>query len=156
MGITAMYMPLLKSTIEMVRPSADTKVRALAVAYPDLLVSRADMVAVFGDAITPHLTSRADSDAVNRWHASGDRFPTLFDTSAFFAGLGVTLDCIDITVARGIERVVNMNEPLPADMVGRYDMVMDFGTVEHCFNIAQAMRNCALALRDGGCTIHTH
>jgi SAM-dependent methyltransferase len=156
MALPACFLPLVQSVAEKVRANPGDTVRALSLGYPDLLATRAEIVHVFGPAIEAHLVAREDSAQVIRWHRSGRKFPEIFETVAFFKAIGVALDCIDISDARGFERIGDFNQPLPADMVGAYDLVLDFGTVEHCFNIAQAMTNCAQALREGGCVIHNN
>jgi hypothetical protein len=154
MGIPACILPILKVVLGKMAPAPGAKLRGLALAYPDLLATKAHLVDIFGPAIESGLRARGDSDAVNRWHHTDELFPVIYETIAFFDALGVTLDCVDITAARGFERIVDLNDPLPADMVGAYDLVFDFGTTEHCFNIAQAMVNGASALAAGGCIVH--
>jgi hypothetical protein len=156
MAIAGCFLPILKTVLARVRPDNRAPIKALTLGYPDLLATREQLVLAFGRDIEAHLRPRADSDAVNAWHGSRDIFPEIYETTAFFAGLGVTLDCVDITAARGFERILDMNQPLPADMAGAYDLVLDPGTVEHCFHIAQAMHNCATALRVGGCVLHNN
>jgi SAM-dependent methyltransferase len=154
MGIPACILPIINVVLGKMAPPPGKTLRGLALGYPDLLATRKNLVDIFGPAIEAHLAARDDSDAVNRWHGTSELFPEIFETVAFFAALGVTLDCIDITAARGFERIVDLNHPLPADMVGAYDLVFDFGTTEHCFNIGQAMVSCASALAPGGCVVH--
>ena len=62
------------------------------------------------------------------------------------------VDCIDIVASRGCERIFDLN--YPQDM-GLHDLVLDCGTVEHCFNIGQAIINAANAVEEGGVIFHT-
>ena len=56
--------------------------------------------------------------------------------------------------SRGIERVIDLNDPLSEDLVEGFDFVLDPGTIEHCCNIGQALMNVAMALRQDGCVCH--
>jgi hypothetical protein len=74
--------------------------------------------------------------------------------------MGATLDCVDIQAHRDVERVVDLNQPTN---LGQYDLVLDPGTTEHCFNIGQAILNAANAVKPGGriyhappMTLHNH
>lgn len=154
MALPVCCLPVIKAILDGTpRPDAGG-LRALSLGYPDLLASREQLLAIFGPAAEAGLRARGDSDAVNRWHGTSAVLPTIFDTTAFFGGLGVRLDCVDINPTRGHERVLDLNHPLPDDLRGIYYLVLDFGTLEHCFNVAQAMKNVAEALSDGGCVIH--
>jgi hypothetical protein len=39
--------------------------------------------------------------------------------------------------------------------LGKFDLVIDAGTIEHCFNIGQAIINAANAVNEGGAIFHT-
>lgn len=55
---------------------------------------------------------------------------------------------------------LDLNRPIPDELHGKYDLVFDGGTTEHCFNVPQVMRNAVNLLksedRDGtaGMIIH--
>ena len=44
----------------------------------------------------------------------------------------------------------DMNEPLPDDLRGRFDVIIDGGTLEHVYNTPQALDNVFHMLRPGG------
>jgi hypothetical protein len=46
--------------------------------------------------------------------------------------------------------VHDLNNPIPEDMRDRFSVVFDGGTLEHIFNIPQALKNCMEMLRLGG------
>jgi hypothetical protein len=154
MALPACCLPIIKAVLDQMPRPAGGALRALSLGYPDLLATREQLVGLFGATIERHLTPRADSEAVNRWHGTSAALPTIFETVGFFTAIGVTLDCIDISASRGVERHLDLNVPIPAEMNGAYHLVLDFGTMEHCFNIAQAMANGASALAEGGAIVH--
>lgn len=56
----------------------------------------------------------------------------------------------DISKHRGIETILNLNEPLPIEFTKQFDFVIDSSCLEHCFNIAQAFKNLCELVRVGG------
>ena len=120
--------------------AAGCRGRALSAGYPDLLVQ-------FKDA-----PIRADTKDRQEHH--GWAHP-MADSVAAFAGIGLALEVIDREPLQGCERVVDlnenwMNETLRNRDLGQYDLVIDPGTSEHCFNIPQALVNLADAVKVGG------
>jgi SAM-dependent methyltransferase len=57
---------------------------------------------------------------------------------------------IDASPYEGASLVHDMNDPLPADHIGQFDLVFDGGTLEHIFNFPCALRNCMELVRPGG------
>lgn len=65
---------------------------------------------------------------------------------------GGTFSCVDLFRHRGVETLCDLNQP--TGFHAEYDLVIDPGTLEHCFNIGQAMINAASAVRVGGRIFH--
>lgn len=122
--------------------------------YPDLiappeLINRlfpVDTHVIFRD----DLPYREDSEVICRRHGLKNR--PIPDAMALFNLLGCELDVYDIVEERGGEIIADLNEPLSVSE--RYDVVLDVGTVEHCFNIAQAIFDMAGLVKLGGHIIH--
>jgi hypothetical protein len=113
----------------------------LSLGYPDIDATSADMERVFGYKPTKFTTA-------NEWHGVKDKFP---DSEELFQHLGVNLTVVDYTQDRGIEKIADLNEPHD---LGKFDLVIDPGTLEHCFNIGQAVMNAANAVKVGGHIFH--
>jgi SAM-dependent methyltransferase len=64
------------------------------------------------------------------------------------------LTVIDIATYVGWETILDLNEPVPDEMKQRFDLVWEGGTLEHVFDIAQALANCASMCRLGGMVFH--
>jgi hypothetical protein len=64
---------------------------------------------------------------------------------------GGSVECVDVKAHKGFERIADLNEP--ADL-GSYDLVVDCGTIEHCPNIFQAVKNASGAVKVGGAILH--
>ena len=123
--------------------------------YPDVLVDSEKLVALFGESVRRRLVVRSDSAQAIAFHRLRD-VDHVVETKSLFAALGLQLDCIDVRAPRGVERIVDLNAPLPNDLVGSYRLVIDPGTIEHCFNIGQAMLNAARAMAVGGYIVHVN
>ena len=55
-------------------------------------------------------------------------------------------DCADLTL--------DISEPIPSDLCGSFDAVLDAGTLEHVFDIASCYRNIHNLVKEGGTIIH--
>ena len=139
--------------ITSLRPQLPASARILCLGYPDFLVSKEDLVQAGVCRVEEQMPLAVDADAIARWH--GWKGP-IFDTATVFGRLGITPTFIDIHPSRGIEQIIDLNLELPAEMRGIFDLVLDGGTLEHCFNIGQAFMNVASAVREGGYIVHSN
>jgi SAM-dependent methyltransferase len=127
-------MALLKSCLTVLAPHLKDA-RILSLGYPDLAVSADDIHNILG--VRPTVFQELT------------HYP---ETVHVFEQLGCSLRCVDIVRSRRVEEVLDMNHPHD---LGQYDLVLDAGTIEHCFNIAQALFNAANAVKPGGRVFHT-
>lgn len=116
--------------------------RVLSLGYPDILATKEDIIHIFGVEPAAYVTT-------GKWHEVHHPLP---ETVSLFNQLGAELECVDVYASRGIERIVDLNQPAT---LGTYDVVLDLGTIEHCFNIAQALKNAVDAVAVGGRIFHT-
>src|SRR3990167_1396607 len=121
--------------------------RVAGMGYPDLIAPIVDM---------PGLKYRDDSEAICKRHGLQAR--KIPDAESYFALQGCALDVYDIVHERGCEHLCDLNYPWASLREGgtqqKYDIVLDVGTLEHCFNIAQAAMNMADMVKEGGYIIH--
>src|SRR5690606_11698747 len=54
----------------------------------------------------------------------------------------------------GAEIIADLNHPLSETIAGRFDLLVDGGTLEHVFAVRQALMNVAELLKPGGRAIH--
>lgn len=72
-----------------------------------------------------------------------------------FRALGYRhIDSIDYYPDEGPTLVLDLNRPLPTELQAAFDLVYDGGTMEHCFDPAQVLRNAASLVAPGGRVIH--
>lgn len=114
----------------------------LSLGYPDILCTADEAEEIFG--VKPlQLIDAGSQHGVER---------PLVETMKLFEMVDAKLDCIDVVRWRGFERLLDLNEPHD---LGQYDLVIDPGTTEHCFNIGQAVMNGARAVKPGGRIYHS-
>jgi hypothetical protein len=76
---------------------------------------------------------------------------------AFFSLMGAKeVNSLDYSSYEDATIIHDMNSPIPDDLHGRYSVVYDGGTLEHVFNIPQALKNCMQMVRVGGYFMQVH
>lgn len=77
--------------------------------------------------------------------------PDRFSAHLFTQVLGArSYRSLDVSSYQGSEIIANLNHPLPAQHLGRYDVVIDAGTLEHLANLSTALSNIFGLLKPGG------
>jgi hypothetical protein len=92
--------------------------------------------------------SSLSADRINAiWQNGGDHG----FAESFLRYCGATqITCIDASSYEGSSLILNLNDPAPSDLHGRFDSVLDVGTLEHIFNIPMALANSMNILKVGG------
>jgi len=154
MSLPALGLQLIRSMAERMPPSAGSR-RAISFGYPDILASEEQLFELFGNEVSRELRFRPDSEAILKWHSATKHADRIVESRHFFSLIGYELTIADIARVRGDELLVDLNEPLePALMSQPFDLVVDGGTAEHCFNIGQAFKNMAELVKMGGFILH--
>jgi hypothetical protein len=142
-----MSIPVVDAVVEVLKeigPGA----KVLSLGYPDILKPLKDIPL---DGLEEH----TDSSSISGYHGRDISVPT---AESFFAALGATLTVIDTKAWRGPEVTFDLNkssgEPGNPFIKGEYDLIIDPGTSEHCFNIGCAMRNILGFVKVGGYVVH--
>ena len=60
------------------------------------------------------------------------------------------VDSVDFSDYENPTHAHDFNKPIPPELVGNYDLVLDGGSLEHIFNFPVALRNCMQMVRSGG------
>lgn len=77
------------------------------------------------------------------------------DTYKFFKMFGVKeVHAIDYNEFDGADILLDLNADLPEELKGKYDMVLNGGTLEHVFDVAKAMKNISDIVKVGGIVVH--
>lgn len=64
------------------------------------------------------------------------------------------VDSLDNSPFENATHIHNMNEPLPKTLYAKYDTVIDGGSLEHVYNVPQALKNCSHLCKPGGQILH--
>lgn len=85
----------------------------------------------------------------HEWWARGGRG----DLSRFAAAAGFdSVDTVDLFGEPTIR--LDLGQPVPEELHGRYDWVIDAGTIFCCFDVAAVWRNALAMLKPGGTIFH--
>lgn len=154
MSLPALGLELIRSMAKRMPPSAGTR-RAISFGYPDILASEDQLFELFGNEVSSELRFRPDSEAILKWHSAAELMDRVVESRHFFSLIGYDLTIADIARVRGDELLVDLNEPLAPVLASQpFDLVIDGGTSEHCFNIGQAFKNMAELVKVGGFILH--
>jgi hypothetical protein len=154
MAIDALYLQCLRQAIDRRRGEAGARLRGLLLAYPDMIVPRAALAQAIGEEALAAVPQRPDAAQTWEYHGLAGIGDPLYESLAVLDRLGVDCTVVDAARLRGMERIVDLNLPLPGDLARSFDLVVDTGTCEHCFNVAQAFVNACEALDVNGMLVH--
>jgi hypothetical protein len=134
----------------------DDKKRLICLGYPDMLVTEAQLTRLCGKGILDRIKFRDDSEQILAWHGLAGKMTRIAESQSVFAAVGIETDFLDIHPSRGCEITADFNGALSPTLTGRYDFVYDGGTMEHCFNVGQVMRNILALAKIGGYIVHVN
>lgn len=147
-------LPIQLELLKHIRTLLPNPIAMLSLGYPDILATPEIIAGLFGEDIANGLKYRDDSAGIVAWHGLEGELSRIPETEHLLSALGISFSCIDIAASRGVERIIDLNFPLPDDLHGSFHVVMDPGTIEHCANIGQALMNLAKCVQVGGFVIH--
>ena len=151
MAIDHLYFQVITQALAIAKSgeSSKSKLSLGCLSYPDLLITRDQISQVYPDLKNVRFVTRDDFEKVRSWHGM-KHLPEIIETSDFFNKLNCTVDYFDFKEFRGGEIVCDLNYPIADVYQGIYDVVIDTGTLEHCFNVGVAFENmCRLTRIDG-------
>jgi hypothetical protein len=74
----------------------------------------------------------------------------------FFSMLGFdSVASADFSDYENSSIILDLNQPIPAELHEKFDVIFDGGTMEHCFNTFQVLKNIFSMLKKGGRVIHS-
>lgn len=119
----------------------------MSAGYPDLLIKGDDLP-------EGTFTERPNSKALQKHHTFD---APIYDAREVFGAIGLELMVIDRARYEDSENVVDLNDAvmLSNEDGSLFDLVIDPGTIEHCWDIGQAASNLANAVKLGGYISHS-
>ena len=131
--------------------------RFLFLGYTDIHATDKFYKIHYGDNALEGLVQRPNVEKLKKIHGVGSNvtyIPTLSSLLTVMFGEEVIHEVFDFQHYEGSEHLINLNDPVPEEFIGRYDFIIDAGTTEHVFDYAQALRNCASMLSKNGIIYH--
>jgi hypothetical protein len=105
--------------------------KVLALGVPEIGATRSELEAIFGASLPDN------------------------SYGALMKSLGFhTWSTLDMSSYEGCDYVADLNQPVMG--IPRFDLVIDNGTIEHCFNVAQALFNAKALCKVGGHVFHNN
>lgn len=153
MGINAFAFNMISSVAKEI---SHRPVKMLSLGYPDILLADDYLESVLGAEEAKSLKARPDSEGILKWHGRSHLMKSVPDSHDFFSRIGIELSVTDHEQVRGDEIFCDLNQPLPDDLYNQFDIVFDGGTLEHCFNVAQAVINMLGMAKVDGFIIHSN
>lgn len=77
------------------------------------------------------------------------------DKAVFKALAGLEVFALDVSDYEGADYIVDLNSNVPVQLEGKFGLILDLGTLEHIFDVKQALRNINVMLKPGGRVIHS-
>jgi hypothetical protein len=78
------------------------------------------------------------------------------DDDEFFSMLGFdSVASTDFSDYENPSMTLDLNQPVPVELHEKFDVIFDGGTMEHCFNTFQVLKNIFSMLKKGGRIIHS-
>lgn len=147
MGVENFY---YKDMFDIVLPDLEKRSdkKVLCLGYPDMLVTEDLLTDLYGKEFVDTIPEDPLPDEVRAWHKS--QLPKIFDPLWLLRHHGFDPVIFDGVVHRGFEEVVNLNEPLDSKYYEQFDLVIDTGTLEHCFNVGTAFKNVCQSIKKDG------
>src|SRR5690348_12399209 len=160
MALNATEIAELKILIGDLREQRHRKPRVFLFGYPDLLLTATSLEMAGIDLPWDSLPKRALEKSAAIWAQHGrphlSNYP-MVEAKGLFKYLGADVCVMDAVQWENEDLVLDLNKPLrlwTRWRVGQADLVIDPGSIEHCFNIAQAFDNVDRLLAKGGIVYH--
>tara|TARA_B100000475_G_scaffold118760_1_gene86643 strand:+ start:1558 stop:2319 length:762 start_codon:yes stop_codon:yes gene_type:complete len=153
MGIRLIEATQLSSIMPYLKKTFKRDLQICVLGYPDLLFTLKSLQS-HTDFKNFDLSNIIESDYYSELPFEKNR-KKYVDPKSFFNLFNASFDVIDICSHRGNEIMIDLNYPNVTRLLSsKYDLVIDNGTLEHCFNIGEALINIARLVRDEGFIFH--
>ena len=157
MAINGCELKVIEFLIKKLNSRLDRRPRILFLGYPDILALEKTFSNLDISVDWPGVTKRKDSKEVWRGHGRDHGDYPMCESKALIQAFGADCVILDAIHWGGEDFVVDLNLPLSAEManqLGVFDLIVDPGTVEHCFNVAQAFINISNLIAPSGFVYH--
>ncbi len=124
--------------------------RAACLGYPDLIVTEESLRSLFGEQAVSMWPKSKWTEEIVAWHGIPRDFGAIYDSQTLFDKYGVNARFFDVKAHRDCEEPLDLNQEISHDLKQAFDLLIDTGTLEHCFNVGIAFRNmCEMTSHKG-------
>ncbi len=148
------FLPMLlsaKKTIDFRRDTINLPKKLVSIGYPDLIVQNNDIEPKVPVKYQTHLAGKPEA---MKWHGLDPRKYSYFSIQRFVEANSWEFNYIDIKQGTGSDSSgfleADLNYSIPNYLYSNYDILIDGGTAEHCFNIGKVFENYFHMLKPGG------
>ena len=140
---------VIKSLVEMFPKSKNIEIAFLG--YSDLMHTPEEW-SKWTNNQNSKLEKRENNEKLKQVHGrmDVDFVPTIQSALTTVFGERVNATVFDFQTYEGSEVIHDFNYPIQQKYNSKFDIVLDFGSIEHIFNIAQAIGNLALITKKDG------
>ena len=153
MGIENYFFKNIHSVISL----NDTKVKkkVLSLGHPDLLLDKDFLQTIYEDHIIEKIPEDKYHVDIRKLHNKELNF-FIYDPYFIFEQHNYELYILDVKQHRGNEIIGDLNHEIDQQYYEYFDLILDGGTLEHCYNIAQAFKNVCQMIKVGGFSLHSN
>ena len=92
---------------------------------------------------------------LQKYNFQADFYKSASNDVKYFKSLGFNqVHSLDFSDFEGANIIHDLNIPIKDGLTNSYDLIFDGGTLEHIFNLPEALKNIFLLLKTGGFIVH--
>ena len=153
MGIQNYFFKNIHSVISQNDTKSNKKV--LSLGHPDLLLDKDFLQTIYDNSFIEKIPEDKYHVDIRKLHKKESSF-FIYDPYFIFEQYNYELYILDVKQHRGNEILVDLNHEIDQEYCEYFDLVLDGGTLEHCYNISQAFKNVCQMVKVGGFSLHTN
>jgi hypothetical protein len=144
-------LPLLRQILKYYRLEGTPK-RVLTLGRQGIAVTPQEALQLIEESGLPLQAERSSLELVEE--PSLGKLAGYVSDRSFFRMLGIEVHSMDHSSFEKPDLIHDLNNPIPTEWYGRYDQILDGGTLEHVFDIRQSLKNIFELLAVGGEIVH--
>ena len=160
MAFNTSSLVLINSVVELIEKrenSMQYQKKLGSIGYPDLIIKKSNLKGKIPEMSYQYLENNMNA---MKWHNLSSSKYSFFSIEKFIANKGWQFEFLDIDIGTGKSNntdairknyiEMDLNLPIPDHLYCSYDILIDSGSAEHCFNIGQVFENYFYMLKPGG------
>ena len=153
MAFNRSFINAFTGALNLIRSRDATNIVVGSVGYPDLIIRKDHINLIPSVELTRSLIK---NEKPLRWHNLDPSIYAALSIEDFCERSEIQFEYLDINPGTGTQNCfqhVDLNMHIPDHLYCKYDLLIDSGTAEHCFNIGQVFENYFQMLKPGGVLI---